>query len=79
LPIVNVLPITSRKKNRTIYPNEVLLKKDFPNLDKESIILSHQIRTIDKQRLIKKISMINEPILKDKVYQSILFQIGYYS
>ncbi len=26
LPVVNVVPITSRKPNRRIYPNEVLLE-----------------------------------------------------
>jgi mRNA interferase MazF len=27
LPVINILPITSHKQGRKIYPNEVLLKK----------------------------------------------------
>ena len=54
LPVINVLPITSRKPNRRIYPNEALLSKHTANLTNESIVLCFQIRTLDKQRLVKK-------------------------
>ena len=47
LNIVNVVPIASRKPGRVIYPNEVLLPAEKCGLDKESIALCHQIRTID--------------------------------
>jgi len=30
LPVVNVLPITSRKQNRRVYPNEALLPAGPP-------------------------------------------------
>ncbi len=78
LPIINILPITTKKENRVIYPNEVLLKKEFSNLDKESIILSHQIKTIDKIRLIKKLGIIENKKIKDEIFQSLLFQVGYF-
>jgi len=39
LPVVNVLPITSKKPGRKIYPNEVLIPSGTAGLDKESIIL----------------------------------------
>jgi len=29
LPVVNVLPVTSRKGNRRIYPNEALLPAEY--------------------------------------------------
>ncbi|MGI8641866.1 MAG: type II toxin-antitoxin system PemK/MazF family toxin [Pyrinomonadaceae bacterium] len=32
LPVVNILPITSRKPNRRIYPNEALLEANTANL-----------------------------------------------
>ena len=38
---VNVLPITTRKINRRIYPNEALIQKGNFGLANESIILSH--------------------------------------
>jgi mRNA interferase MazF len=46
LNIVNIVPITSRKPGRIIYPNEVLMSAQKFGLDQESIALSHQIRTI---------------------------------
>jgi mRNA interferase MazF len=51
LNTINVLPITSRKPGRTVYPNEALLKAGTSGLPNESIILCHQIRTLDKIRL----------------------------
>ena len=48
IPVINVLPITSLKTGRKIYPNEVLLKKEHTQLDKDSLVLCYQIRTIDK-------------------------------
>ncbi len=54
LPVVNVLPVTSRKPNRRVYPNEALLAANTANLLNESIVLCFQIRTLDKRRLIKK-------------------------
>jgi mRNA interferase MazF len=48
LNIVNIIPITSRKQNRIVYPNEALLPEGKFGLEKESIALCHQIRTIDK-------------------------------
>lgn len=53
LNVVNVLPLTTRKNNRTIYPNETLLSANQSHLPSDSIVLCYQIRTIDKKRLIK--------------------------
>lgn len=39
LNIVNVVPITTRKEGRKIYPNEVLLSSGKYGLDNESIAL----------------------------------------
>jgi len=52
LNVVNILPITTRKSGRVIYPYEALLNENFNyGLGNESIVLCHQIRTIDKVRL----------------------------
>ena len=76
LPIVNVLPITSRKPGRKIYPNEVLISAGTAGLEKESIILCYQIRTLDKRRLIKTIGKIDSPELQDRVFDALFFQLG---
>lgn len=76
LPVVNVLPITSRRAGRTIYPNEVLLEAGTANLDNDSIILCYQIRTLDKQRLTKTIGQIDDPELQERIIDSLCFQLG---
>lgn len=46
LPVVNILPISTRKNKRTIYPDEVLLPANNFGLTNESIVLCYQIRTL---------------------------------
>jgi mRNA interferase MazF len=76
LPVVNVLPITSKKENRKIYPNEVLLNPSSSGLTKDSIILCHQIRTLDKIRLTRKIGEIVDNELKHQIIESLCFQLA---
>jgi mRNA interferase MazF len=42
LNIVNVLPLTSRKQGRIIYPNEALLEAGKYGQPYDSIVLCHQ-------------------------------------
>ena len=49
-PTIIVAPITSRTHTKAKLPTHTEVK-DFDKLDKDSIILLEQIRTIDKQRL----------------------------
>lgn len=76
LPIVNIIPITSRKQGRKIYPNEVLLAQGTGGLEKESIALCHQIRTLDKSRLRKPLRKINDPSLQGEIIEALRFQLG---
>lgn len=62
MDIITIIPIISRKKGRKIYPNEVLIQLD----NKEAILLCHQIRTISKNRIDKKMAMLDDE-LKSKV------------
>ena len=75
LPVVNVLPITSRKPNRRIYPNESLIPAGVAGLTSESIVLCYQIRTLDKQRLIKRFGLINDASLETEILNALKFQI----
>jgi mRNA interferase MazF len=61
MPVVTILPITSLKKGRRIYPNEVLIPKGTGGLTADSIILAHQIRTISKTRLSKSLGAVRDP------------------
>ena len=73
LPVVNVLPITSRKSGRKIYPNEVLLHAGTAGLENESILLCYQIRTLDKKRLSKEIGKIEGAELQKELYDALSF------
>ena len=76
LSVVNALPITSRKQDRKIYPNEVLLRAGVAGLPLESIVLCQQIRTLDKKRLIKHLGTIDDSTIRTEVLQSLAFQLG---
>ncbi len=64
LDIVTIIPITSLKDGRKIYPNELLLKYE---LEKPSILLCQQIRTISKKRLVKKLTSINSHVTQKEI------------
>jgi mRNA interferase MazF len=75
LPVVNVLPITSRKPNRRIYPNEALIPNGTAGLTSESIVLCYQIRTLDKQRLTKKFGKLIGEDLQIEILDALKFQL----
>jgi len=62
MDIIIVIPITSRKNGRKIYPNEILISLN----GKEAILLCHQVRIISKKRLDKNIENLDER-LKSKI------------
>lgn len=74
--VVNVIPITTRKSGRIIYPNEVLLESNLYGLPNESVALSYQIRTVDKQRLSLLYGEILDEKKQSEILESICFQIG---
>jgi mRNA interferase MazF len=76
LNIVNILPITSRKPKRNIYPNEALLPAKLFGLKKESVILCHQIRTIDKKRLSLLYGEIPDLKKQSEIIEALCFQLG---
>ena len=54
-------------KLRQIYPNESLIPAGKYGLKSESIILCHQIRTIDKKRLSRKYGQIDDNLKKEEI------------
>jgi mRNA interferase MazF len=76
LNIVNIIPLTSRKEGRTIYPNEVLIPHTKYGLENESIALCHQIRTIDKKRLSKRYGYLSSKFLQREIIEAVKFQLG---
>lgn len=75
LPVVNVLPITSRKAGRRIYPNEALLPAGTAGLTLESIVLCYQIRTLDKRRLGRMFGTLDDEALRQAIVDALTFQL----
>jgi mRNA interferase MazF len=71
LPVVTILAITSLKDGRRIYPVEVFLPSGETGLNKDSIAMSHQIRTISKDRLEEKAGDITSEVIKNQIRDSI--------
>ena len=62
-PTTIIAPITSKIYTKE-YPTNVFLLKEESGLDKDSTVLLNQIKTIDKSRITKKISFLNNEIMR---------------
>ena len=76
LPVVNIIPLTSRKsEKRIIYPNEVLLPAGMAGLRVDSIALCYQVRTLDISRLEDEIGELSDLSLRQRIRHAIRFQL----
>lgn len=75
LPVVNVLPVTSRKAGRRIYPNEALLPAGAAGLTLASVVLCYQIRTLDKRRLGRVFGTLDDETLRREITNALAFQL----
>ena len=57
-PVTIIAAITSKVFEKE-YPTNVFIQRKDSKLEKDSTVLLNQIRTIDKKRLIKKISSLS--------------------
>lgn len=62
-PTTIIAPITSREYTKE-FPTNVFLSKQESKLDRDSTILLNQIRAIDKSRILKKISSLDNFIMQ---------------
>jgi mRNA interferase MazF len=74
-PITIVAAITS-KFDETLYPTEVLITPPEGGLMHIGVALLNQIRSIDKQRLIRRLGAVNRGTMK-KVEKAILISFGF--
>jgi mRNA interferase MazF len=72
-PFVTVCPITSTR--RSAYACEVPVPMG-EGLDRDSIIQVQLIRTIDARRLRDQIGRLRDPVIQEKVQQSLLTLLG---
>ncbi|HRZ85250.1 MAG TPA: type II toxin-antitoxin system PemK/MazF family toxin [Candidatus Paceibacterota bacterium] len=63
-PLTIVAPITSKIYEKE-YPTNVVISKADSLLNNDSTVLVNQMRTIDKQRILKKISSLNNFIMDE--------------
>lgn len=61
MEVITVLPITSRKPGRAAYPNEVLLSPEESGLEVESVIMAHEIRTISRHGIKRRVGRLSSP------------------
>ena len=76
MPVVTILPLTSLKKGRRIYPNEVLIPKGIAGITADSLILAHQIRTISKDRLTQFLGPVKDPELQRAIGQAMRIHLN---
>lgn len=76
MPVVTILPITSLKQGRKVYPNEVLLPKGVAGLPHDSLVLAHQIRTISKGRLQKVLGCVKEAELMEAINNALRIHLN---
>ncbi|MGI6683965.1 MAG: type II toxin-antitoxin system PemK/MazF family toxin [Bacillota bacterium] len=61
-PTTIIVAITSQI-NKAKLPTHIELPKERTGLDKDSVILAEQVRTIDKSRLQHKVAVLNDEIM----------------
>ena len=74
---VTILPFTRVKDaGRKIRRNEVAFSPMETGLGKDSILLAHQIRTVDKSRLESEAGKITDPTKKAAIIAALKVQLG---
>jgi mRNA interferase MazF len=73
-PITIVAAITSQF-DETLYPTEVAIQPPEGGLTVKSVVLLNQIRSIDKQRLVKRLGNLTE-VTMEQVNQAIQISLG---
>ncbi|MBI3333946.1 type II toxin-antitoxin system PemK/MazF family toxin [Candidatus Pacearchaeota archaeon] len=63
-PITIIAPITTKIYEKD-YPTNVFVERRYSKLNKDSTILLNQIRAIDKSRIKRFISLLNEEVMSE--------------
>ncbi len=76
MPLVTVLPLTSRKPGRNLYRNEVLLEAGTGGLSLDSIVLVPQVRTISKRRFVASLGYLEAPNKQEQILEILIKHLG---
>ena len=66
-----ILPLTTWKRGRRVYPTEVLLKAEMVDLDVDSLVLCHQLRTVSAERLSPAFASLASATQRDAVERAV--------
>lgn len=75
-PTVVALPITSKEK--TDLPTHISISKKESGLEKNSVVLVEQIRTLDKSRLLNKVghlSNVTMELIKESIKKNLKLRV----
>ncbi|NEP81132.1 MAG: type II toxin-antitoxin system PemK/MazF family toxin [Okeania sp. SIO3B3] len=72
---ITIVAAISSKFDEKLYPTEVLIIAKEGGLDRDSVVLLNQIRSIDKQRLIKCLGSLTTETMK-QVDRAIKISLG---
>lgn len=73
-PTVIIAAITA-KMSKTKLPTHIKIEAEHTGIEKNSVVLLEQIRTIDKSRLREKVCHLDEETMK-KINQAISVSVG---
>jgi len=76
LPVVTVLPLTTWRTDRRVYPNEVLLRSGTAGLKSDAIAMAHQTRTVAKTRLATRLGTIEDDDLRSAIRRAMRVQLN---
>ena len=76
LPVVTVLPLTTRRTDRRVYPNEVFLRSGTAGLKSDAIAMAHQTRTVAKIRLAAPLGTIEDDDLRSAIRRAMCVQLN---
>lgn len=75
--LATVLPLTKRGgKRRSVYPFEVVLPAGAAGNPVESIAMPHQVSTVARQRLLRRIGRLGAPHLQTEIEDRLLDHLG---
>lgn len=69
--LATVLPLTTWKRGRRVYPTEVQLPTGTGGLPSASLVLAHQVRTISARRLSPALGALADAALREQVTRAL--------
>lgn len=67
IPISTVIPLSSVKEGAKIYPTEVIIPAAATGLDRDSVAMIQQIRTLSHERLKRRVAQIVSETYRQRI------------